>query len=355
MLTFLIMAGGSGERFWPLSTKEKPKQLLNIFSNKSLIRLTVDRILPLVEKKQIFIATNEIQIDAVKKELPELLNDNFIIEPAFRDTASAIAYGSMIISKYYDNPTIVVLASDHLIADENNFRNIISKASESIEDKILTIGLKPLYPETGYGYIEADNLELEQITKVISFKEKPDILTANEYLKNGNFLWNSGMFIFKYKTLMDSFAKYSKPHYDINLKLNQIIKSNEGVTTSRKAKELFLQYPKISIDFAIMEKADNIYVIPANFGWNDVGSFIAFEDLFEADKEKNIIKNTKAIIVDSYNNIIVSDDYHQRVSLLGIKNKVVIVTKDNILICEKDKVQEIKKIIKKLEQGDYNG
>ena len=159
MLTFLIMAGGSGERFWPLSTKQKPKQLLKIFNDKSLIKLTYERILPLVDKDQIFIATNELQVPAMKEELPQMDDSRIIIEPAFRDTAAAIAYGSMMISKYYQNPTICVLASDHLISDEEEFRKVIQIASLEAEKKqIITLGIKPTYPETGYGYIQVKNI-----------------------------------------------------------------------------------------------------------------------------------------------------------------------------------------------------
>ena len=174
MLTFLIMAGGSGERFWPLSTKQKPKQLLKIFSDKSLIRLAYERILPLVDKDRIFIATNEIQVPALKEDLTELDDSRIIIEPAFRDTAAAIAYGSTMISKYYENPTVVVLASDHLIANGDEFRKVIKLAeSEANNGSIVTLGIKPTYPETGYGYIEVTDSTLNKATKSLGFREKP--------------------------------------------------------------------------------------------------------------------------------------------------------------------------------------
>ena len=174
MLTFLIMAGGSGERFWPLSTKQKPKQLLKIFSDKSLIRLAYERVLPLVDKDRIFIATNEIQVPALKEDLPEIDDSRIIIEPAFRDTAAAIAYGSTMISKYYDNPTVCVLASDHLIADSDEFRKVIKLAEiEADNNNIVTLGIKPSYPETGYGYIEVNDSTLNVSTKSLGFKEKP--------------------------------------------------------------------------------------------------------------------------------------------------------------------------------------
>ena len=349
MLTFLIMAGGSGERFWPLSTKQKPKQLLKIFSDKSLIRLAYERILPLVDKDRIFIATNEIQVPALKEELLELNDSRIIIEPAFRDTAAAIAYGSTMISKYYDNPTICVLASDHLISNSEEFRNVIKIAEKEAENNnIVTLGIKPLYPETGYGYIEVSDSKLNVPTKSLGFREKPKYEIAKQYFESGKYLWNSGMFIFKYDIIMNALNKYSKGHYDVINEIKTLFDKNEGIKTAELVKDKFMNFEKKSIDFAVMEHADNIMVIPSEFGWNDVGNFLAFEELFDKDENDNVVKNIKCISVDSNNNIVVSDGNYQTVSLLGVTNMIVAVTKDNILVCEKNKNQDIKKIIKLL-------
>lgn len=347
MLTFLIMAGGSGERFWPLSTKKKPKQLLKIFSDKSLIRLAYERILPLVDKDKIFIATNEIQVEALKEDLTELDDSRIIIEPAFRDTAAAIAYGSLMISKYYENPTIVVLASDHLIKDDEEFRKVIKIAEKEAEkNKIVTLGIKPTYPETGYGYIEVKDSTLNKPTKSLGFKEKPQYEIAKEYFESKRYLWNSGMFIFKYETIMEALKKYSLNHYETINDIKVLVDKNEGITTAEKVKEEFMNFEKKSIDFAVMEHADNIMVIPSDFGWNDVGNYIAFEELFEEDENNNVVRNVKNISVDSSNNIIVSDGDYQRLSLLGVNNMIIAITKDEILICPKEKNQDIKKILK---------
>ena len=349
MLTFLIMAGGSGERFWPLSTKQKPKQLLKVFSDKSLIRLAYERILPLVDKDQIFIATNEIQVPALKEDLKELDDSRIIIEPAFRDTAAAIAYGSTMISKYYDNPTVVVLASDHLISNGDEFRKVIKLAEKEADNgNIVTLGIKPTYPETGYGYIEVSDSTLNKVTKSLGFKEKPEYKIAKEYFESGRYLWNSGMFIFKYDVIMDALNKYSKNHYDIIQKIKVLFNKNEGIITANNVKDKFMNFEKKSIDFAVMEHAKNIMVIPSEFGWNDVGNFTAFEELFDKDENDNVIRNVKCISVDSNNNIIVSDGDYQNVSLLGVTNMIIAVTKDNILVCSKEKNQDIKKIIKLL-------
>lgn len=349
MLTFLIMAGGSGERFWPLSTKEKPKQLLKIFSNKSLIRLAYERILPLVDKDQIFIATNEIQLKALKEELPEVNDSRIIIEPAFRDTASAIAYGSLMISKYYDNPTICVLASDHLIANENEFRHVIKLAeTEAEKDNIVTLGIKPEYPETGYGYIEVNEAILNKPTKALAFKEKPNLELAKDYFNSGKYLWNSGMFIFKYNTILEALKKYSPNHYEVSLELDKLIDTNNDVTTANNVRDTFIKFEKKSIDYAVMEQANNIVVIPSSFGWNDVGSYLAFDELFKKDNDNNVIYNVKSITIDSTNNIIISQDDKHNINLLGINNMIIVITKDNLLIIPKDRCQEIKKILAKV-------
>lgn len=330
MLTFLIMAGGSGERFWPLSTKEKPKQLLNIFSNKSLIRLAYERILPLVNKDQIFIATNEIQLKALKEELPEIDDSRIIIEPGFKDTASAIAYGSLMISKYYQNPTIGVLASDHLIANEDEFRKVIKIAElEAEKNNIVTLGIKPEYPETGYGYIEVDEATLNKPTKAKAFKEKPDLETAKLYFNSGNYLWNSGMFIFKFETIVEAFKNCSLNHYEIMNELDKLIDRNNGVVTANLVKDTFMKFEKKSIDYAVMEHAKNIMVIPSSFGWNDVGSFLAFDELFSHDSNNNVIYKVKSITIDSTNNIIISQDDIHRISTLGINNMLIVITKMN--------------------------
>lgn len=349
MLTFLIMAGGSGERFWPLSTKEKPKQLLKIFSNKSLIRLAYERILPLVDKEQIFIATNKIQLKALKDELPELNDSRIIIEPAFRDTASAIAYGSLMISKYYDNPTICVLASDHLIANEDEFRKVIRIAEiEADKGNIVTLGIKPEYPETGYGYIEVDEAILNKPTKALAFKEKPNLELAKLYFNSGKYLWNSGMFIFKYNTILKALNKYSQNHYNISIELSKLINENNGVFTANNIRDIFMKFEKKSIDYAVMEKANNIVVIPSSFGWNDVGSYLAFDELFTKDENNNVTYNVKSITVDSTNNIIISQENNHNINLLGINNMIIVITKDNLLIIPKDRCQEIKKILAKV-------
>ncbi|MGL5099524.1 MAG: mannose-1-phosphate guanylyltransferase [Fusobacteriaceae bacterium] len=355
MLTALIMAGGSGERFWPLSTPTKPKQLLNLFSDKSMIRETVDRILPIISLDKIFIATNILQAEEIMKELPEIPAENIIIEPAFKDTAAAIGYTSLIIEERFkdcgEKVEVVVLASDHLIAKGEEFCEIIKLAGEEASKNgvIVTLGIKPTHPETGYGYIEVKSDEpilLNTICKVRRFREKPNFETAEAYLSSGKFLWNSGMFIFTTDTIFKNFEVLMEEHSQIFNELREEICSGAlGVELSKLAEPYFQKFEKISIDFGIMEFSKNIRVIPVDIGWNDIGSFTALADVFPADKDNNVVRDTILLSQEAIGNIVIAKD--MVVSLLGVENLIVVKNGDNLLIAHKDKAQDIKKIVSK--------
>lgn len=358
MLTALIMAGGSGERFWPLSTPKKPKQLLNIFSNKTMIRETVDRILPIIPKENIFIATNELQATAIKMELKDIPEENIIIEPAFKDTAAAIGYSSLIIENKFRNKLknnekieVVVLASDHLIEKEVEFRNIlkISAREASENGVIVTLGIKPNKPETGYGYIEVkeeNELTLNKVYKVRRFREKPNLETAESYISSGKYLWNSGIFIFTTETIFKNFDVLMEEHSEIfqliKEKLNEDI---SGLKLTNLVRSDFENFEKISIDFGVMEYSKNIRVIPVDIGWNDIGSFNALEEIFEKDDSGNVIRFCDVKKIDSSDNIVIGED--TTFSLLGVKNLVIVKNGNNILIANKNRTQDIKKIIQK--------
>lgn len=363
MITAIIMAGGSGERFWPLSTPDKPKQLLQIFSNKTMIRETVDRISPIIPKKNIFIATNELQLEAVKNELKDIPEENIIVEPAFKDTAAAIGYSTLIIEERFKNKLeknekikVVVLASDHLIKEEEIFREILKYGAEEAEknEAIVTLGIKPNKPETGYGYIEVKEdglLELNKIYSVKKFREKPNYETAENYIASGKYLWNSGMFIFTTDTIFKKFDMLMKEHAkifsNIRKKINK--KNFQGLELTNLVRIDFKKFEKISIDYGIMEYSSDTKVIPVDIGWNDIGSFNALEEVFEKDQDGNIIKNCIANIVDSTNNIVIGEK-NIIFSLLGIKDLIIVKKGNNILITEKERAQDIKKIIKYKEE-----
>lgn len=358
MLTAIIMAGGSGERFWPLSTPEKPKQLLNIYSNKTMIRETVDRILPIIPKENIFIATNELQAKAVIRELKDIPEENIIIEPNFKDTAAAIGYSTLVIEARFEERLakgekieVVVLASDHLIRKEDEFRKAIKiGANEATKNGVIvTLGIKPNKPETGYGYIEIkddEKLILNKIYKVKKFREKPNLETAENYVASNRYFWNSGMFIFTTETIFKNFDVLMEEHAKIFNRIKKKIDSKiAGLNLTNLVRNDFEQFEKISIDFGVMEYSKNIRVIPVDIGWNDIGSFSALEEIFEKSSSESIIRNCSIREVESSGNIIIGDG--AKISLLGVKNLIVVKNGDNILVAAKNKAQDIKKIFNK--------
>jgi mannose-1-phosphate guanylyltransferase len=346
----LIMAGGSGERFWPLSTKERPKQLLSLVSNKSMIRETVDRVLNYVSPSDIYIATNEIQSKAIALELKDIPNRNIIIEPQFKDTAAAIAYSSMIMSRdYKEDEVIAVLASDHLIQDVDAFIKSLKIAElKAKEGYIVTLGIKPSRPETGYGYIELESLDTYTPTKAIKFMEKPNLETAISYIENGHYVWNSGMFIFSYETMKNELKRYIPNHIKVIDEIKNIVKLKVGLELTEVVRPYFERFERISIDFAVMEKSQLIMCIPVDFGWNDVGGFNSLEEVFSKDKDLNIIKDAYYIQVDSFNNMIISDDSSKLITSIGVSNMIIVQTKHALLICHKDESQKIKALLKKI-------
>lgn len=358
MLTAIIMAGGSGERFWPLSTPKKPKQLLNIFSDKTMIRETVDRILPIIPKENIFIATNELQALAVKEELKDIPEENIIIEPAFKDTAAAIGYSALVIENKFKHKLakdekieVVVLASDHLIKKEAEFREIVKFGAKEATNNgvIVTLGIKPKKPETGYGYIEVkeeNQLTLNEIYKVRRFREKPNLETAESYVASGKYLWNSGMFIFTTETIFKNFDVLMEEHTEVFQSIRKKINTNIfGLELTNLVRDDFENFEKISIDFGIMEYSKNIRVIPVDIDWNDIGSFNALEEIFQKNDAGNIVRYCNVKEVDSSDNIVIGEGI--TISLLGVKDLVIVKSEDNILIANKNRTQDIKKIIQK--------
>lgn len=344
--TVLIMAGGSGQRFWPLSTPERPKQLLKLFSDETMIRETVNRVSPLVPENRIFVATNVVQSKAIISELPMIPEENIIIEPAFKDTAAAIGYGCIYINQRYPGAQVIVLASDHLIQDEAGFRDVLSSAVREAKENatIVTLGIRPNKPETGYGYIETESIpKLGEIYSVKRFCEKPELSKAIAYLEQGNFLWNSGMFIFGIDTILEEFERHLPNHYKTLMEIQPVIESGlTGIDLMEKAKCYFDSFEKISIDYGIMEKSNRIKVISADFGWNDIGNYTALAEVFPKNENGTVIRTTTLEELDSKNNIIIGHNKH--IALIGVEDMVVVQTDDTLLICRKDRVQDIKKL-----------
>lgn len=342
----LIMAGGSGTRFWPLSTSERPKQLLNLFSDHSMIYETVARILPMMPAEQIFIGTNVVQAAGIKAQLPMIPEENIIIEPAFKDTAAAVGYGAAFIGHRYQDAQLVVLASDHLIADTEGFLQVLATGVEEARDNgtIVTLGLKPQRPETGYGYIETlGEQNLGAVTGVKRFCEKPNLATAEAYVAQGNFLWNSGMFLFSIKTIEGEMATYMPGHSETLGKIRRFIEAGlSGVALSEAAKPYFDEFERISIDFGLMEKSDKIKVIPCDIGWNDIGSFTAFDDVMDKNENGSVIRKAKATEIDAGDNIVYLEE--DEVALIGVRDLVVVKSEGKLLIAHKNHIQDIKKV-----------
>lgn len=344
MLCALIMAGGKGTRFWPLSTEEKPKQFLNLIGNETMIQMTINRIKPIIPIERIFVCTGEIYVDLVKEQLPELPDRNIIVEPEGRNTTPCIALSSFVINRYYKNSTMVVLPSDHLINDEEEFRRIILEADKFIENNdkaIITLGMEPSRVETGYGYIkcsENKTKSLEKdVIKVEKFVEKPNKELANEYVSSGNYLWNGGMFIWTVENILSEISKYSPNTFEA---LNKIEEVEEEKLQDLINKE-YINTEAISIDYAVLEKSKEVYVIPSDFGWDDIGSWEAIERYKEKDELGNVVIG-QATSLKGNNNLLVSSNH--KVIVEGLSDIYVIENDGKIIVGQKSNVVNVKEL-----------
>ena len=344
--TALIMAGGRGERFWPKSRKRMPKQFLSLTDDgKTMIQLTVERILPLVEMEDIYIVTNRDYLPLVQEQLPELPLSNILCEPVGRNTAPCIGLGAVHIARKYDDAVMFVLPSDHLIKYNTIFLNTLNDAAEIAErgENLVTLGITPDYPETGYGYIKFNPQEvLGRSFAVDRFVEKPDLETAKEYLATEQYLWNSGMFIWKVSTILKNLEQYLPETYAGLRRIKGAIGTEDERSVLEREFEAFRSE---SIDYGIMEKAQHIYTLAGSFGWDDVGSWLAVERIRQSNEFGNVITGN-AITVDTKNTIIQGEK--KLIATVGVENLIVVDTEDALLICEKDSAGNIKKVLENL-------
>ena len=344
--TALIMAGGRGERFWPRSRKSLPKQFLSLTGDgRTMIQLTVERILPLVDMEDVFIATNKDYKELVKKQLPNLPEENILCEPVGRNTAPCIGLGAMHIAKKYEDALMMVLPSDHLIKHNSMFVSTLKEACRIAEENtnLVTIGITPDYPETGYGYIKFNpNENKGQAFAVDRFVEKPNLEVAKEYLATEEYLWNSGMFVWKTSSILNNIQLFMKDIYEGLVRIKDSIGTAEQEAVLEKE---FTAFRSESVDYGIMEKAENIYTIPGAFGWDDVGSWLAVERIRKSNELGNVVSGN-IITVNSKNCII--EGSNKLLAVVGLEDIVVVDSEDATLICAKDSTADIKKVLENL-------
>jgi mannose-1-phosphate guanylyltransferase len=344
----LIMAGGVGSRFWPVSRTEFPKQFIDFFGvGKTLIQSTYERFLQICPAENIFIITNEIYIDLINKQLPDIKPNQILAEPIMRNTAPCIAYGSMKIAEINPNAVIVVAPSDHTIANQVQFVSAIQQSMEAAADNncLITLGIKPNRPDTGYGYIQYNEELLptdQEIHKVKTFTEKPNLELAQSFIQSGDFLWNAGIFIWSANAIKSAFEQHLPEMYDI---------FNQGVNLYNTENEVafianaYLQCTNISIDFGVMEKAENVYVLPADFGWSDLGTWASIYEMSEKDYVGNAVIPSEQVMMYNSSHCMVNVPANKLVILQGLHDFIVVEENNTLLICPRSEEQNVKNIV----------
>lgn len=336
----VIMAGGIGSRFWPMSTPDLPKQFVDIMGvGKTLIQMTVERFSTLCPIENFWVVTGERYVDLVKEQLPELPVDNILAEPAARNTAPCIAYACWKIKKHHPDANVVVTPSDALVINVEEFRRVIAAALDFTgnEKRIVTIGIKPSRPETGYGYIEEGELAEGEVYKVDSFREKPCLEVAEQYLADGGYLWNAGIFVWNIDTIMSSLRTYVP---GLAALMDEMAESFYTDGEAETVGRIFPTCEKISIDYAVMEKADFIYTIPADFGWSDLGTWGSLRTLMDRNEEGNAVVGNDVRLYDCRNCIVHVPDL-KRVVIQGLEGCIVAQHGDRLIVCSLDREQDI--------------
>ena len=338
----VIMAGGVGSRFWPRSKEKKPKQLIRSFGEHTMIQDTVKRLDGLVKPENILVITNKIQKPRVIEQLPELKPENIIDEPFGKNTAACIGLASILIKAKNKEAVVITLPSDHLIKDEEQFRNCLKNAAEyaSHSKGLVTIGIIPNRPETGYGYIQFDDKEISKnIYRVLTFAEKPNLSTAKQFIESGDFLWNAGIFIWRVDSILDEISEHLPDLYEGLQQIEQVI------GTGNYEKELvgvYGQLKSISIDYGVMEKAKNVFLTKADFYWNDVGSWEAVYEIAEKDAEGNALVGD-IYTENTFNSYIFTPK--KFVATIGVEDLIIIETHDALLVCNRNNAQDVRRVV----------
>lgn len=344
----LILAGGGGTRFWPLSRQNSPKQLLNLSGKDIMINETLKRIEGDIKNENTYIITNSVQAEAMKPLLPaSFIRDNIIIEPMKKNTAPCILLSLLHIESEREDGVVCIFPSDHYIEDEDEYKKVLRKAVDfaATEERLVTIGIKPTFPSTGYGYIKHQRTnELDGVFKVDEFVEKPDYEKALRFCQSGNYLWNSGVLIARVSYLIECYKRFLPRMHE---KLSSAFTETECNKRSDIINRQYEGVQDISIDYGLLERSEDVYVIPGDFGWNDVGSWDVLGSIFETDKHGNTI-NADHIGLDTCNSIIYGRE--KLITTIGIEDMIVVDTQDVLLLCPRSRAQDVKKIVEEIRQ-----
>ena len=350
-LVVVIMAGGAGTRFWPVSTAEKPKQFLHLFGKRSLLQQSYDRVKGLVPAERILVLTNQALTGQVREQLPELPAANVIGEPLRRDTAAAVALAALICRRRYGDPVMAVLTADHLIKPVELFqKTLLSAAAAAAAEPVLyTFGIQPTYPATCYGYLERgekvdEDREIEHY-RLLRFKEKPDQATAQEYLAAGRYYWNSGMFVWRVSTILTEYERQLPEHLH---HLGPVTEQDGADGWEQALRKGFEQLKATSVDFGIMEGAEQVRTVAGTFYWNDVGGWLALEEFLESDSAGNLARG-QVEALEASGNLVYCDNPEETVALVGVEGLVVVRAGEKTLIVPRDKTEQIKELVKRLE------
>lgn len=352
----ILMAGGVGSRFWPVSTQEFPKQFHDMLgTGETLIQRTFNRLSKLIPEENIFILTNDKYDELVMEQLPGITKRQLVLEPAMRNTAPCILYAALKIQKENPDAVMIVAPSDHWIENEEAFTNNVHTAFDycDVHDALMTLGIQPTFPNTGYGYIEYDKDSIENVKAVSTFKEKPDYETAKSYLEQGNFLWNAGIFMWSASSVVDAFRQNQPSLFAL---FENGIDSYNTEQEDAFIKENYPKAENISVDYALMEKSDNVFVLAASFDWNDLGTWGSLYDKLDKDEDNNALVNARVLSENSSGNMVRSSK--DKIIVIDSMNDYIIVDKEEVLlIFPKDKEQDIKQILQKVKDkfGEQHG
>lgn len=352
MLYAVIMAGGIGSRFWPKSRQAHPKQFLNVFGDHTLIQNTVARLQGIVPPERCYVVTHERYVDETSDQLPAIPKENILAEPISRNTAPCIEYAALKLAARDPDATMIVLPADHVIKNVRRFHEVLHAAVKTAAEPgtLVTIGINPTHPETGYGYIQFegaeggvigddDGTDAPRSYRVKTFAEKPDISTAERFVDSGDFLWNSGMFVWRTDTILKEIETHVPQAHDAFRSVRELV----GTREERAAvEEAYSKSPHISIDYGVMERADKVYVVPASFGWSDIGDWRAVYELADKDKHGNALQGN-VIVHDSSRCLVHANG--RLVVLVGIHDAVVVDTRDAVLLCHRESAQQVKNVV----------